>query len=153
MCRNRWKSDHEHVVILPVAWICGSVRHSDARQVTEKYRMAENDSTGSHKSLLGDDACHGHSHGVPESDDQKKSLLYALVLTAVFVVAQIIVAVVANSLSLLADALHHLVDCVIVLTALLAIELSQRGACAPLAGGVSSLCGQCLPTACSTASM
>lgn len=80
--------------------------------------LVKNDDDHSHGSC-------GHSH-TPHNEAQKKPLLYALLLTFVFVVAQIIAAAIANSLSLLADALHHLVDCIIVVTALLAVELTQR---------------------------
>ena len=53
-------------------------------------------------------------------------MLISLGVTVLFVVAEIIVAAIANSLALLADALHHLVDAVIVVTALLALELVRR---------------------------
>lgn len=75
------------------------------------------------ESLLGGDS-HGHSHARTEA--HKRPLFFALVLTLVFTIAQIIAARIANSLSLIADALHHLVDAAMVVAALVAIELSQR---------------------------
>ena len=98
-----------------------------ADESDEHVESSQSDSLIANKQDDGDhshDGC-GHSHTYNES--QKKPLLYALLLTFVFVVAQIIAAAMANSLSLLADALHHLVDCIIVVTALLAVELTQRG--------------------------
>jgi len=97
-----------------------------ADESDEHVESSQSDSLIANKQDDGDhshDGC-GHSHTYNES--QKKPLLYALLLTFVFVVAQIIAAAMANSLSLLADALHHLVDCIIVVTALLAVELTQR---------------------------
>jgi predicted Co/Zn/Cd cation transporter (cation efflux family) len=64
--------------------------------------------------------CSGHK------DVERKHLMWTLGITLAFVVAEIITAAAANSLSLVADALHHLVDAVIIVTALLAVELVRR---------------------------
>ena len=69
----------------------------------------------------------GHSHVCSEHKEvERQRLIYTLALSMAFVVAEIIAAAIANSLSLLADALHHLVDAVIVVTALIAVELARR---------------------------
>jgi len=75
--------------------------------------------------LLGGDSGSSHSCSA-HKDVERKNLITVLLLTVAFVVAEFILAAAANSLSLVADALHHLLDGVIIVTALLAIELGQR---------------------------
>merc|ERR1712086_485005 len=57
---------------------------------------------------------------------EKKPLIYALVLTLVFTAAELVAALVANSLVLAMDAVHHFVDVAAIVVALVALELSDR---------------------------
>jgi len=67
----------------------------------------------------GADPCH------KELERQKRPLYYAMLLTLFFTVIQICAAKMADSVALLADALHHLVDVAMIIGALLAVDLSQ----------------------------
>ena len=55
-------------------------------------------------------AHHGHAHDHGDGDTPTRRLTIALVLTAAFLVAEVVGAVVSNSLALLADAGHMLTD-------------------------------------------
>jgi zinc transporter 2 len=70
---------------------------------------------------------HGHGHGYHESNsEQKTDLMYALVITFVFTAFQAVFALAASSLSMFADAMHHFLDCLVVLSALVAIAIAER---------------------------
>jgi cobalt-zinc-cadmium efflux system protein len=69
----------------------------------------------------------GHAgHGRPSADADRRSLLAALVLLVAFMAFEVGAAVFANSLALLADAGHMLVDVGAIACSLLAINLAAR---------------------------
>lgn len=75
---------------------------------------------------------HGHGRGgsdqpAPAGTD-RKWLVAALVLIAVFMVGEVVVGIVARSLALIADAGHMLTDVGSILLALIAIQLAKRPA-------------------------
>ncbi|MGV8769578.1 cation diffusion facilitator family transporter, partial [Pseudomonas aeruginosa] len=59
-------------------------------------------------------------------DSNSKRLLTAFLVTAVFMVAEVVGGVLSGSLALLADAGHMLTDAAALLVALLAVHFSQR---------------------------
>lgn len=69
----------------------------------------------------------GHSHGV-SADADRRWLTIALVLIAVFMLAEVVVGVLANSLALISDAAHMLTDVASIVLALIAMRLSARPA-------------------------
>ena len=69
----------------------------------------------------------GHSHGVNPNAD-KRYLSGALVLIAAFMVAEVVVGIIAQSLALISDAGHMLTDAVSIVLALWAINLAARPA-------------------------
>ena len=76
----------------------------------------------------GSGAAHaGHSHAM-SSDADKRYLLGALVLLAVFMAGEVVVALLSGSLALLSDAGHMLADVGAIIAALWAIRLAARPA-------------------------
>ena len=69
----------------------------------------------------------GHSHGVSADADRSK-LTIALVLIVGFMVVEVVVGILANSLALLSDAAHMLTDAGALVLALVAIRLAARPA-------------------------
>ncbi len=69
----------------------------------------------------------GHSHGVSADADRSK-LTIALALIVGFMVVEVVVGIVANSLALLSDAAHMLTDAGALVLALVAIRLAERPA-------------------------
>ncbi|MCZ4120991.1 cation diffusion facilitator family transporter [Streptomyces sp. H39-S7] len=69
----------------------------------------------------------GHSHGV-SADADRRWLTIALVLIGVFMCAEVVVGVAANSLALISDAAHMLTDVVSIVLALVAMRLAARPA-------------------------
>ena len=69
---------------------------------------------------------HGHSHAV--SSSSLRSLTIALVLNAAYTLVEVIAALLAGSLSLLADAGHNLSDVVALAVAAGAVMLARRPA-------------------------
>src|SRR5512147_2987920 len=69
----------------------------------------------------------GHSH-LPGADADRGYLLIALALLAVFMLAEVVVAVLSGSLALLSDAGHMLSDVGAIGAALWAIRLAARPA-------------------------
>jgi cobalt-zinc-cadmium efflux system protein len=68
---------------------------------------------------------HGHDHGVrPDAD--RRWLLVALAVIAGFMVAEVVIGVVAGSLALLSDAAHMLTDAGAIVLALVAMRLAAR---------------------------
>ncbi len=70
---------------------------------------------------------HGHSHGV-SADGDRKWLAIALVLIVGFMVAELVVGVLAHSLALISDAGHMLTDATSIVLALWVIRLAARPA-------------------------
>jgi len=70
---------------------------------------------------------HAHDHGL-SSIKHEKPLWWALALTASFLVAEIIGALMTNSLALLSDAAHMATDTLALVVALVAVRLSRRPA-------------------------
>ncbi len=68
---------------------------------------------------------HGHGHGVGQDTDRRK-LSIALALIVVFMVGEVVVGVVAQSLALLSDAAHMLTDAGSIVLAIIAIRLAAR---------------------------
>lgn len=67
----------------------------------------------------------GHSHGI-SSDADTRLLAIALALNASFMVVELVVGVIANSLALLSDAAHMLTDAGAIALALFAAGLARR---------------------------
>lgn len=67
---------------------------------------------------------HSHQHG--PSDNNAKRLLLAFLVTAVFMIAEVIGGLLSGSLALLADAGHMLTDAAALLFALLAVHFARR---------------------------
>jgi cobalt-zinc-cadmium efflux system protein len=87
-----------------------------------------------HRLLARPGAGHDHSHAVgPEAD--RRYLLIALVLIVAFMVAEIVAAVVAGSVALLADAGHMLTDAGALGASLWAAHLAARPATGPMTFG------------------
>lgn len=70
---------------------------------------------------------HGHSHGM-SADADKKWLTLSLILIAGFMVAEVVVGVIAGSLALITDAGHMLTDAASIVLALVAIRLAAKPA-------------------------
>jgi cobalt-zinc-cadmium efflux system protein len=68
---------------------------------------------------------HAHDHGL-NSIKHEKPLWWALALTALFLIAEIIGAYLTNSLALLSDAAHMATDTLALVIALIAVRLSRR---------------------------
>lgn len=75
----------------------------------------------------GADDHHGHSHGVGRNAD-KRWLTLALVLLLAFMVAEVVVGLLARSLALISDAGHMLTDVGSIALALFAIRMAARPA-------------------------
>ncbi|MET7686205.1 cation diffusion facilitator family transporter [Streptomyces sp. NPDC005423] len=69
----------------------------------------------------------GHAHGVA-ADADRWWLTIALTLIAVFMCAEVVVGVIANSLALISDAAHMLTDVASIVLALVAMKLAARPA-------------------------
>ena len=77
--------------------------------------------------MHGDKQGDGHSHGVnPDAD--KRYLSGALALIVAFMVAEVVVGIIAGSLALISDAGHMLTDAASIVLALWAINLAARPA-------------------------
>jgi cobalt-zinc-cadmium efflux system protein len=70
---------------------------------------------------------HGHGHGTSVASD-RRWLGLALVLITVFMAAEVVVGIVAQSLALLSDAAHMLTDAASIVLALVAMRLAARPA-------------------------
>ncbi|MDF9810829.1 cation diffusion facilitator family transporter [Streptomyces sp. SPB162] len=75
----------------------------------------------------GGDGHAGYSHGVA-ADADRRWLTIALALIGVFMCAEVVVGVAANSLALISDAAHMLTDVVSIVLALIAMRLAARPA-------------------------
>jgi len=69
----------------------------------------------------------GHSHAKPEGGNERR-LWYVLGLTASFLVAEVVAALITNSLALLSDAAHMFTDVAALAIALIAIRVGKRAA-------------------------
>ncbi|WP_336982243.1 MULTISPECIES: CDF family zinc transporter ZitB [unclassified Cedecea] len=67
-----------------------------------------------------------HSHQHTSADSNVKRLLFAFLITAIFMVAEVIGGLLSGSLALLADAGHMLTDTAALLFALLAVHFARR---------------------------
>ncbi|WP_168016535.1 cation diffusion facilitator family transporter [Halomonas salinarum] len=74
---------------------------------------------------MAHDHAHGHHHGHHHSDSETR-LLWALVLTGTFMIAEVIGGILSGSLALLADAAHMLTDSAALGLAWFAARLSKR---------------------------
>lgn len=82
---------------------------------------------------------HGHSHAVPRAGARYRGrLVMALGLTAAFLIVQVVVAAVTNSLALLSDAGHMLTDVAGLAMALAAIQVADRHEARHRPGGSTS---------------
>lgn len=68
---------------------------------------------------------HGHGHG---ADSDRRYLRAALVLLVVFMAAEVVVGVMANSIALISDAGHMLTDAASIALALMAMTMAARPA-------------------------
>jgi cobalt-zinc-cadmium efflux system protein len=71
---------------------------------------------------------HGHGHHAHATADQRRRLLVVLVLTSVYLIAEVVGAYITNSLALFSDAGHMLTDIAALAIALLALWFAQRPA-------------------------
>jgi cobalt-zinc-cadmium efflux system protein len=69
---------------------------------------------------------HGHSHAPSVTTDSERRVFWVLILTAGFMVVEIVGGVLSGSLALLADAGHMLTDCGALALALAAFRLGRR---------------------------
>ncbi|MCW2869957.1 cation diffusion facilitator family transporter [Actinacidiphila oryziradicis] len=69
----------------------------------------------------------GHAHGV-SADADRRWLMTALMLIGVFMLAEVVVGALANSLALISDAAHMLTDVASIVLALIAMRLAARPA-------------------------
>ena len=67
----------------------------------------------------------GHDHGIGEAQHERP-LWWALGLTCVFLVAEVVAGIITNSLALLSDAAHMGTDVMGLAIALVAVRLSRR---------------------------
>lgn len=67
----------------------------------------------------------GHSHAVPGSNNER-ALWIALVLTTLFLIAEVVAGIWTNSLALISDAAHMFTDSAALAIALLAIRIGKR---------------------------
>lgn len=81
------------------------------------------------------DHAHGHHHGVSADTDSGK-LAFALALIGGFMVAEVVIGILANSLVLLADAAHMLTDAGALALSLVAIRLARRPASGAMTYGL-----------------
>jgi cobalt-zinc-cadmium efflux system protein len=81
--------------------------------------------TDTHVTGHGAGRGHGHGHGVAAGAD-RRYLVGALVLIVVFMAAEVVVGVIAQSLALISDAGHMLTDAVAIAFALIAMRIAQR---------------------------
>lgn len=81
------------------------------------------------------DHAHGHHHGVSADTDSSK-LALALALIGGFMVAEVVIGILANSLVLLADAAHMLTDAGALALSLVAIRLARRPASGAMTYGL-----------------
>lgn len=83
-----------------------------------------------HKHSHGHDHAHGHDHGHAPSVDQdnQRRVFLAMLLTGVFMVAEVAGGLISGSLALLADAGHMLTDTASLLLAWIAFKLGQKPA-------------------------
>lgn len=68
---------------------------------------------------------HGHSHGITAKSDQRW-LVAALLINGLFMLAEVAVGIIADSLALLSDAAHMLTDTFAIGLAIVALRLAQR---------------------------
>ena len=68
----------------------------------------------------------GHSHGVPDRAANRKRLVVVLLLSAAYMVAEVVGGLLTNSLALIADAGHMLSDVAALALSLFAMWIAQR---------------------------
>src|SRR3954447_4015143 len=71
---------------------------------------------------------HGHHHHPVTADSDQRRLLVALALISGFLVVEVVVGLLADSLALLADAGHMLTDAGALVLSLIALRLASRPA-------------------------
>src|ERR1700727_1660217 len=81
---------------------------------------------GGHDNGQGPGQSHAHAHAPTSVDTDRRALTIALVLLVTFMVFEVGAAVASNSLVLLADAGHMLVDVGAIAGSLVAIRLAAR---------------------------
>lgn len=76
---------------------------------------------------MGADHGHGHGHAV-SADADRRYLVGALALIAGFMVIEVVIGVIANSIALISDAAHMLTDASAIVLALIAMRIAARPA-------------------------
>ena len=94
-----------------------------SRVTTDTTETHDHDGGPGHDHEPGSGHGHGHGHGV-SADADRRWLTIALTLITAFLVAEVVVGVLANSLALLSDAAHMLTDAASIVLALVAMRLS-----------------------------
>src|SRR5882757_1755916 len=102
----------------------GGHEHNSHEHDSHEHDSHEHDS---HELAASNGHGHGHGHGVSANAD-RRWLSIALALIMAFLVAEVVVGVLANSLALLSDAAHMLTDAASIVLALIAMRLSARPA-------------------------
>ncbi|WP_395375369.1 cation diffusion facilitator family transporter [Marinicella sp. W31] len=69
---------------------------------------------------------HGHDHAPKVTEDSKKRVFWAMLITASFMLAEVIGGLLSGSLALLADAAHMLTDAAALFLSWFAFRLSQK---------------------------
>lgn len=69
---------------------------------------------------------HSHHHSHNSNHDNETRLFYAFLITALFMVAEVVGGLLSGSLALLADAGHMLTDAVALFIALMAVRIARR---------------------------
>ena len=102
---------------------------TDASEVHEHNGGSEHDHGPEQGHGHGSENGHGHGHGHEvAADADQRWLSIALALISAFLVGEVVVGILANSLALLSDAAHMLTDAASIVLALVAMRLSARPA-------------------------
>ncbi len=82
--------------------------------------------SGAHDHESGGHSHAGHAHGTPDRAANRKRLIVVLVLSAAYMVAEVVGGLLTNSLALIADAGHMLSDVAALALSLFAMWIAQR---------------------------
>ena len=78
-----------------------------------------------HDHTPGHDRAHGHQHGLVSRGEVSRRLVWVLLITGVFMVAELVGGILSNSLALLADAGHMFTDVAALGLSVFAMRLAQ----------------------------
>lgn len=92
------------------------------------HELDGNALSGGHDHHGGHSHAHGHSHVQEVSADNEKRVAWALAITTLFMLVEIIAGIASNSLALVSDGVHMLSDAFSLGLALVAFRLARRPA-------------------------